>query len=275
MIIVSQSNFDRTRFLGTALNRSRWPVLAAICASVVSPEIASAAHCNAHFEIRYGSFKPDVPGQHFSAHHERRKGETDNEARRGAREAAQACMSALWRDRFLLQKGDPSAVPECRLDLGAAKVIRPESVASIDLKRELERAACTGDSNMKTARNATAQVFARTYGDPGCGPNLQTVESRFITDYTFDCQAIRAREGLSVKKTEVTEDEGWDRPGMDLTSFGRNSPQQCKSDCEGNPNCRSWTWVKHGVQGPGAVCWLKSGVPWAKKNDCCFSGVVR
>ena len=235
-----------------------------------------AASCEAHFEIRYGSFKPDVPNNHFEAHQARAKGKTDNEARRRAREKAQACMSALWRDRWALQNGDSTAAPECRISLGDSTVIRPVTVSGMDIKRNLERAACLHeDSNMKTMRNATAKIYKRTHGAAGCGPNLKTVESRFLSDYTFDCQAIRAREGASVKRTKVTEDEGWDRPGMDYRSFTSPSPQSCFEACNDDSKCRSWSWVKRGVQGPGAKCWLKEGVPWARKSSCCFSGVTR
>ena len=37
--------------------------------------------------------------------------------------------------------------------------------------------------------------------------------------------------------------------------------------------CKSWTYVKPGIQGPNARCWLKSATPGAKANNCCISGV--
>jgi hypothetical protein len=39
------------------------------------------------------------------------------------------------------------------------------------------------------------------------------------------------------------------------------------------PPCRAWTFVKPGVQGPQARCWLKHQAPEARPHPCCISGV--
>ncbi len=60
-----------------------------------------------------------------------------------------------------------------------------------------------------------------------------------------------------------------DRPGMDYKSFDLASPDPnlCERACKEDPqNCKAWTYVKPGIQGPKARCWLKSGVPPAVKN---------
>lgn len=76
-----------------------------------------------------------------------------------------------------------------------------------------------------------------------------------------------------------------DRPGMDYKSFDITDPDfsqvaletrptlYCEKPCISDPQCKAWTYVKPGIQGPRARCWLKSGVPEAVKNDCCVSGV--
>lgn len=46
----------------------------------------------------------------------------------------------------------------------------------------------------------------------------------------------------------------------------------CKSSCEFDLQCKAWTFVKSGVQGPKAHCWLKNTVPTASNNNCCTSG---
>jgi hypothetical protein len=269
-------------------------VVAALCA--LAPEFAVACSCKAHFEIvdptsescrpvpgasgYYDCFKPDVPTQHFEAHQTRQKGETDNACRRLAREAAQSCMSGLWRDRFInVPGGDPLAAPECRRSLSEiTEVIRP-SVVTNDLKRDLERAACCGESPWQSKIEFRARIYKRTHGDSGCGPNLKTVESRFLSDYVFDCRSVRVRESCgSVELTSAGAERGYDRPGLDLPGMpipDVTSPANCRTRCIKEHDCRAWTWVRPGIQGPAANCWLKSGVPWAKRNDCCSSGVVR
>jgi hypothetical protein len=66
-----------------------------------------------------------------------------------------------------------------------------------------------------------------------------------------------------------------DRPGLDYRSFDidQTNPGPCESACTAEARCRAWTYVKPGVQGPRARCWLKSAVPQATVNACCISGV--
>ena len=66
-----------------------------------------------------------------------------------------------------------------------------------------------------------------------------------------------------------------DRPGGDFTSFNQRStdPRECEAACSGAAACRAWTYVRPGVQGPTARCWLKSVVPAPRVSACCTSGV--
>lgn len=65
------------------------------------------------------------------------------------------------------------------------------------------------------------------------------------------------------------------RPGMDYTSFNLATadPRLCQQACDREARCQSFTYVKPGVQGSSARCWLKSGVPAARRDTCCVSGV--
>ena len=66
-----------------------------------------------------------------------------------------------------------------------------------------------------------------------------------------------------------------DRPqGSDYTSFFTNEDwRACAERCAREEQCWSWTWVKPGVQGAVAKCWLKSIVPPAVPDGCCISGI--
>lgn len=66
-----------------------------------------------------------------------------------------------------------------------------------------------------------------------------------------------------------------DRPGSDYRSFDLPAPRPelCRDACWREPQCRAFTYVRPGVQGPQARCWLKNPVPPARLNDCCLSGV--
>ena len=69
-------------------------------------------------------------------------------------------------------------------------------------------------------------------------------------------------------------EQGFDRPGSDLRAFELDGgPEQCRQACAAEQQCRAFTWVRPGVQGPQARCWLKSDVPAAVPNEDCVSGV--
>lgn len=56
----------------------------------------------------------------------------------------------------------------------------------------------------------------------------------------------------------------YDRPG--------STWRQCKAACDGDKQCRAWTFVEPGRQ-PYGECFLKNPVPDAGESDCCTSGV--
>lgn len=56
----------------------------------------------------------------------------------------------------------------------------------------------------------------------------------------------------------------YDRPGSDWRS--------CKAACDGDRQCRSWTYVVPGRTEHGE-CFLKDSVPERSESDCCVSGI--
>lgn len=88
-----------------------------------------------------------------------------------------------------------------------------------------------------------------------------------LTAFMFLLAVTAAAEGVEINT---------DRPGLDYRSFdiGETNPGPCERACAGETQCRAWTYVRPGIQGPNARCWLKSAVPQAYTNDCCISGVA-
>lgn len=67
-----------------------------------------------------------------------------------------------------------------------------------------------------------------------------------------------------------------DRFGSDFRNIAVNGdPRTCMSLCVRERECRAWTFVKAGLQGPSARCFLKNQVPRAVANTCCTSGIKR
>jgi len=69
-----------------------------------------------------------------------------------------------------------------------------------------------------------------------------------------------------------------DRPGSDLPNMpihlpANATPAMCQQQCADNTQCRAWTFVNAGLQGPQANCWLKSTAPIQQASTCCTSGI--
>jgi hypothetical protein len=67
---------------------------------------------------------------------------------------------------------------------------------------------------------------------------------------------------------------GTNRPGGDYRDFEmpRADPAACQAACARESQCKSWTYVKPGVQGDKAHCWLKDAVMDPYSDECCVSG---
>gem|GEM_PF-2818285 len=71
-------------------------------------------------------------------------------------------------------------------------------------------------------------------------------------------------------------EESTDRPGMNIRSFEIDELAPCKiceDECSKDPNCKAFTYVKPGVQGKNAMCWLKYGVPEKRADTNCITAV--
>lgn len=51
--------------------------------------------------------------------------------------------------------------------------------------------------------------------------------------------------------------------------------ETCKMACDGESQCRAWTYLRPGYHGPEARCFLKNRVMPPHHRPCCISGVVR
>jgi hypothetical protein len=69
-----------------------------------------------------------------------------------------------------------------------------------------------------------------------------------------------------------------DRPGGDYRSFDvatHATGETCKDACDGESQCRAWTYVRPGYGGAQAQCRLKDHLMPPQHQPCCISGVVR
>ncbi len=103
---------------------------------------------------------------------------------------------------------------------------------------------------------------------PGSLTSVQDKDQDKGTEKSLD-QVVDSQVSSSVEA-------GIDRPGGDYFSFDldRAEPSLCLNACAENEQCLAWTYVKPGVQGDLARCWLKDVVPTDIADACCTSGVM-
>ncbi len=87
--------------------------------------------------------------------------------------------------------------------------------------------------------------------------------------------AVRQGEGIAGAVSDV--ENNTDRPGSDIHRFELQdaNPGICQARCAKLDRCRAWTFVRPGIQGPKAVCYLKGMAPAPVANTCCVSGTVK
>ncbi len=70
---------------------------------------------------------------------------------------------------------------------------------------------------------------------------------------------------------------GTDRPGGDIRqiSMSRTDPSACAAICDTDKMCLAFTYVKPGIQGSRAQCYLKETIQPSVASDCCISGIKK
>lgn len=64
----------------------------------------------------------------------------------------------------------------------------------------------------------------------------------------------------------------YDRLGSDIAGAAVTDATACARNCNGNPNCKAWTWVRMPLKNrASAMCYLKNAVPPPSRNSVCQS----
>jgi len=89
--------------------------------------------------------------------------------------------------------------------------------------------------------------------------------------------AMKPQTGMVTPSKPRFDMSDMDRPGNNYRNFDlpHPNPDLCLEACQKESRCKAFTYVKPGVQGRSARCWLKDAVPPGKPSDCCISGVKR
>jgi hypothetical protein len=162
----------------------------------------------------------------------------------------------------------------CKKESTAATSIQSTVESFTDRPTKDYRAFETNDRRVcQNACIAESDCAAWTYVEPG----VQGPTGRCWLKYSVP---VPRSSGVCTSGVKISTEPGLDRPGGDYKHFSisryhTDGAKFCQTVCVGEaPRCRAWTYVKPGVQGSDAVCWLKDEVPSERSNDCCTSGVV-
>jgi hypothetical protein len=125
------------------------------------------------------------------------------------------------------------------------------------------RNTCGGDSRCQ----------AWTWVKPGFqGPAARCyLKSRVPRLVKNNC--CNSGSGQNIRKTDLKAEDRTDRPGSDINNFTVRGWKSCEAACAGEAQCAAWSYVRPGIQGPQARCWLKSRVPNPVVNSGVISGV--
>lgn len=167
--------------------------------------------------------------------------------------------------RCWLKLSVPPATPSSCCDSGVKAVEYGVDRLGSDYKNfdlaksdpNLCSSSCAGETQCK----------AWTYVNPG----VQGPHPRCWLKNSVPAAVVNSCCDSGVKAMEY----GIDRQGSDYKNFdlSKSDPNLCLTSCAGESQCKAWTYVKPGVQGPKPRCWLKTNAPAATANACCDSGV--
>lgn len=65
--------------------------------------------------------------------------------------------------------------------------------------------------------------------------------------------------------------------GERLTYYPGTTPEQCQADCDGNPRCKAYTYIRAGAYNPNdpPMCYLMSEAKQLNPSPCCISAIKR
>jgi hypothetical protein len=166
---------------------------------------------------------------------------------------------------LLIALGDPAAA-QVGFD-------RPGGDYTSFALRSGDPAQCAG----RCERDGRCRAWAFSYpGDSTAA--MCWLKSRVPPRVAVPCCVSGVRGAGVIEEPGDAIEFGIDRFGGDLRSIelpADPSGKSCATACEGEAQCRAWTYVRPGYIGPKASCFLKERITRPQRKPCCISGVVR
>jgi hypothetical protein len=168
--------------------------------------------------------------------------------------------------------------------IAAVLCLPPESRAQVGFDRRggdyMSFPVRSGDPAVCAARcDREGRCRAWSFNYPGAErPALCWLKNQ-VPARVEDAGAASGVRGAGViEPRHGTREFSIDRIGGDYRNLDVSSDptgETCKSACDGETQCRAWTYVRPGYLGPDARCFLKDRLMPPRHKPCCISGVVR
>ncbi len=93
--------------------------------------------------------------------------------------------------------------------------------------------------------------------------------------YVYIYQIDGGNSGGSIGWGETNYNAGLN--GKNLTFYRGTTPEQCKADCDRNPNCKGFTLIRPGAYNANdpAMCYLMSEATSFAPSPCCISAIKK
>jgi len=133
----------------------------------------------------------------------------------------------------------------------------------------------------EAACKADGQCLAWTYVRPGILANnnqLCVLKWRLAPQISSTCCVSGIERQIpSEMPSNSGPLAGVNLPGSDYRNFelAGEDPTLCENACKAESQCLAWTYMRPGLPGPKARCWLKNNIPPHVSSPCCTSGIVR
>lgn len=161
-------------------------------------------------------------------------------------------------DQFFSLRRVGGTVFEIRNPSGFCWTVQNGNIAS---GTQMVLEPCTGE---------TKQRFTFSYqGSLVDIPNRMVAERFGWFRFALGTTSTTADRFRSLRKIDIA--------GSDYRWFDTENDNGaiCAKTCADENQCRAFTWVRPGIQGPSARCWLKNAIPSAAPNINVMSGIVR
>ena len=133
----------------------------------------------------------------------------------------------------------------------------------------------------QAVRALGSQVTVLPPTAPGTAqPKIPTMTARpagtaLVPSGRPDVSSLRVQvQEIQPKPPQISFEHNVDRTGGDYRNYELTEPRPelCRDACQNEGRCRAYTYVKPGIQGSKARCYLKQTVPPPNPNPCCVSG---